>query len=232
MIAKQLIANATNLCRRLRRSLPPELKSYATGWERNGFDIGWCWSLVKSALVENRAMWMVDAEIGKHFAHLQSVRDAKEAEKGRPLSSSLPPAPPNPWATIPDDQALAAYTPPRNGADSFRRRLPQVRAPEAVQQVPSTSREPGSRRRDQTYADQVRAFLQSRVVRRGPVSVSELDRMAKSAGLLRQDQHISRSSTFCRMRKELDIDSRRVGFSGGYRVWRLRPPAWSVAGRS
>jgi hypothetical protein len=39
---------------------------------------------------------------------------------------------------------------------------------------------------------------------------------------------ISRSSTFRRVMKELDIESHRIGFGRGAEyVWRLKPPNWT-----
>jgi hypothetical protein len=58
--------------------------------------------------------------------------------------------------------------------------------------------------------------------------VRRLESMAKGEGLLDQDQPISRSSSFRRIMRELNIESRRIGFGprASYR-WRLEPPAWT-----
>jgi hypothetical protein len=84
------------------------------------------------------------------------------------------------------------------------------------------------RKRKGTKADRVRELLKTHVVRRGPTSARKLESMAKGEGLLDQDQAISRSSSFRRVMKELDIESHRVGYGpGASYVWRVKPPAWT-----
>jgi len=86
MIALELIARAQDLCRVLRRPLPTELKAYASGWQRQRYDLAWCWGMVKSALKERRPLWQVEAEIHRHHARLQSEKDAKDRKAGEPLT--------------------------------------------------------------------------------------------------------------------------------------------------
>jgi hypothetical protein len=52
--------------------------------------------------------------------------------------------------------------------------------------------------------------------------------LAKSEGLLEEDQPVSRCSTFRRAKTKLNIESKRVGYGvGAEYVWRLKPPAWT-----
>jgi hypothetical protein len=59
--------------------------------------------------------------------------------------------------------------------------------------------------------------------------VRKLESIAKAEGLLEYDQAISRSSSFRRVMRELNVESRRVGYGpGASYVWRLKPPAWTL----
>jgi hypothetical protein len=56
--------------------------------------------------------------------------------------------------------------------------------------------------------------------------VRKLESIAKAEGLLEYDQAISRSSSFRRVMRELNVESRRVSYGpGASYVWRLKPPA-------
>ena len=88
MIANELIARAEVTCRRLRRTLAPELKAYASDWPRQGDDLSRCWGLVKSALTEGRAVWQVDAAVRIHHACLQAAREARGRSKSTGLTAS------------------------------------------------------------------------------------------------------------------------------------------------
>ena len=84
------------------------------------------------------------------------------------------------------------------------------------------------RKRTGTKTHKIRELLKTHVVRRGPASVRKLESMAKAEGLLEYDQPISRSSSFRRVMKELNIESHRVGYGpGASYLWRLKPPAWT-----
>jgi hypothetical protein len=79
-----------------------------------------------------------------------------------------------------------------------------------------------------TKANGVKEILKAHVVRRGPLRASKAEGIVRSVGLLRQDQTISRSSTFRRIAAELGIESHRIGFGpGAPYVWRLKPPEWT-----
>lgn len=95
MTGHELMMRAQSLCRRLRRPVPAELGGYASHWQRQGFDLGFCSSTVRRALKEGRAMWMVDAEIRRHYAGIQAATEAKERSLCPPLlpSSTAPQKP-------------------------------------------------------------------------------------------------------------------------------------------
>ena len=56
MTAHELIAEASELCRRLGRAFPAELRAYGSDWQRQGYDVRGRWLLVKRALVGRGAM--------------------------------------------------------------------------------------------------------------------------------------------------------------------------------
>lgn len=79
MTASELVARAKELCWRSKRTFPAELGAYASTWQRQGFEMSWCWTLVKNALTEDRALWQVEAAICRRYADLQKVSDASSA---------------------------------------------------------------------------------------------------------------------------------------------------------
>ncbi len=71
-------------------------------------------------------------------------------------------------------------------------------------------------------ADAVAEFLRTGLANKGPVVVSDLEAMARTAGLLGQSQQIGHARTFKKAKKDLDIRSVRVGFGvGGRWAWVL-----------
>ena len=79
-----------------------------------------------------------------------------------------------------------------------------------------------------TTANRVKEILKAHAVRSGPIRASNPKGIGISVGLLRQDQTISRRSTFRRITAELWIESHRIGFGpGAPYVWRLKPPEWT-----
>jgi hypothetical protein len=91
MIANELTARALDLCRRVGRPFPAELRAYASDWQRQGYDLPWSWGMVKSALREGRAVWLVDVEVRRHHNQLQRDRDAKDLKAGEPLVATPKP---------------------------------------------------------------------------------------------------------------------------------------------
>jgi hypothetical protein len=230
MNAKELIARAQALCRALGRPFPTEVKAYAWDWQRQRYDLAWCWGIVKSALKERRALWQTEVEVRRHHDQLQRDRDAKDLKAGEPLAPT-PRAGQEPWWETPS---------PEQDTQSPQQNLPSSASPGGVlddldghrpcaepRQTCRARRQP-YRKRSGTKAAKVRELLRAHVVRRGPAAALKLERMAKNEGLLEEDQTISRCSTFRRVMRELNIESRRIGFGRGAEyVWRLKPPSWT-----
>src|SRR5258708_21451601 len=106
MIANKLIARALDLCARTGRPLPTELKAYASDWQRQRYDLAWCWGTVKNALREGRAIWLVDVEVRRHYARLQASKDARDLKAGEPLGTAPAPDPEGWWDTHSPERAL------------------------------------------------------------------------------------------------------------------------------
>jgi hypothetical protein len=70
-----------------------------------------------------------------------------------------------------------------------------------------------------TATDDAEHFLKA-VLANGPVKVLDLEKEARDAGLLREDQSISHSKPFRSARTTLGIDPRKLGMDGGW-VWEL-----------
>jgi hypothetical protein len=92
MNAAELIARTVDLCRRMGRPFPAELRAYASDWARQRYDLGWCWDTVKSALRERRALWQVDVEVHRHYARMQAAKDARNRAAGEPLVTTPSPS--------------------------------------------------------------------------------------------------------------------------------------------
>jgi hypothetical protein len=88
MIASELITKALDLCRRLGRPFPTELRAHASDWQRQGYDIPWCWAPVKAAPGERRSLVQVEGEVHRHHARLRSEKDARDRAAGEPLATS------------------------------------------------------------------------------------------------------------------------------------------------
>jgi hypothetical protein len=91
MNAKELVDRAQGFCRAMRRPFPTELKAYASGWQRQGYHLPWCWARVKGALREGRAVWQVETEVHRHHARLQSEKADRDRKAGDPLVASPTP---------------------------------------------------------------------------------------------------------------------------------------------
>jgi hypothetical protein len=117
MIANELTARALDLCRRVGRPFPAELRAYASGWQRQGYDLPWCWTRVKVALREGRSLWQVEAEVHRHHARLQSDRDANDWEKASDRYCLLFRRPP--WPRAGDHEANLRHLPANPSVVSF-----------------------------------------------------------------------------------------------------------------
>ena len=114
MTASELVARAKELCWRSKRTFPAELGAYASTWQRQGFEMSWCWTLVKNALTEDRALWQVEAAICRRYADLQKVSDARQRALCPPAPASSRPGSADQRA--PQDYIQAAVT--RLGLDA------------------------------------------------------------------------------------------------------------------
>jgi hypothetical protein len=222
-MAYELIERAQALCRHRGIRFPSDLRQYAHQWQRERFDLEFCWRVVKPKLTLSRPIWRAEVEIRRHHDRLQRDRDAQDLKAGEPLVTTLASGPEDWWDSqdaLDDMSSLASAGGFPNDPDDFR----PCTEPRQTQRAP---RQP-YRRRSGTMADKVRKLLEAHVVRRGPISVYKLECIAKSEGLLREDQEISRCSTFRRVMKELGVESHRVGYGpGASYMWRLKPPAWT-----
>jgi hypothetical protein len=227
MNANDLIARAEGLCRALRRPFPAEVKGYAWDWQRQRYDLDWCWGMAKSALKDRRALWQVDVEVRRHHDQLQRDKDAKDRKAGEPLAPT-PGDGQDPWCETQspeqDTQNPHQYLPSTVGVPDDLDGARPCAEPLQARRAP---RQP-YRKRTGTKAHRVRELLKAHVVRRGFIEVRKIERFAKGEGLLEEDQEIGRCSTFRRVMKELNIESHRIGFGrGAYYVLRVKPPRWS-----
>jgi hypothetical protein len=227
MMAHELIERAQTLCRHRGIRFPSDLRQHAHQWQRERFDLEFCWRLVKPMLMLSRPIWQAEVEIRRHHAGLQRDRDAKDLKAGEPLALAPGAGQETWWETQGPDQDTQnpdQYLPSTDGVPDD---LDGLRPSAEPRQRHRARRQP-YRKRTGTKAHKVRELLKAHVVRRGPASVRKLESMAKAEGLLEYDQAISRSSSFRRVMKELNIESHRVGYGprASY-IWRLKPPAWT-----
>jgi hypothetical protein len=223
MMALELVAQAQALCRRRGLRCPSDLRQYAFQWQRERFDLEFCWRLVKPLLSSGRPLWQAEVEIRNHHTRLQSEKDARDLKAGEPLVATPAPSPEDWW----DAQGALDDVPSPSSVGDLPEDPDGLRRCAEPRQTHRAPREP-YRKRPGTLAHKIRELLKAHVVRRGPTSARKLESMAKGEGLLEQDQAISRSSSFRRIMKELNIESHRIGYGPrAHYVWRLKPPAWS-----
>jgi hypothetical protein len=219
MIAHELIERAQALCRHRGIRFPSDLLQYAHQWQRERFDLEFCWRLVKPMMVSSRPLWQAEVEVRRHHDRLHRDRDAQDVK----AAESPEPGQQDSWdsqGALDDMSSPASAGGSPDDPDDFR----PCAEPRQTQRAP---RQP-YRKRTGTKTHKIRELLKAHVVRRGPASVRKLESMAKAEGLLEYDQAISRSSSFRRVMKELNIESYRVGYGprASY-IWRLKPPAWT-----
>jgi hypothetical protein len=231
MMTQELIARAQALCRHRRIYFPSDLRQYAYQWQREQFDLEFCWRLVKSHLSSGRPLWPVEAEIRRHHDRLRSEKGVRDRAAGEPLATTHATGEERWWETQGPEQVSdedpQEYLPSPTPAMGVTGGPGGDRPCAAPRQPLRPPRQPYRKRTD-TKASRVREFLKAHVVLRGPAPVLKLERMAKNEGLLEEDQPISRCSTFRRAKTELDIESKRVGYGpGADYVWRVKPPTWT-----
>lgn len=231
MTALELIARARTLCRHRRIRFPSDLLQYASQWAREGFDLEFCWRLVKPLVSSGRPLWQAEIDIRRHHDQLQRDRDAQSLKAGEPLETTPATGEERWWETQSPEQVSdedpQEYLPSPTSAMGVTGGPGGDRPCAAPRQTLRPPRQP-YRKRTGTKAHRVRELLKAHVLRRGFIEVRKIERFAKGDGLLEEDQEISRCSTFRRVMKELNIESHRIGFGrGAYYVLRLKPPGWS-----
>jgi hypothetical protein len=220
MMAQDLIERAQALCRHRGIRFPADLLQYAHQWQRERFDLEFCWRHVKPLLSSNLPLWQAEVEVRRHHDRLQRDSDAQSVKAGEPLDTTLAPGQERWWDPESPQEDVQSSASVLDDPRDFR-------PCEKPRQTPRPRRQP-YRKRAGTKTHKIRELLKAHVVRRGPTSVRKLESMAKTEGLLEYDQAISRSSSFRRVMKELNIESHRAGYGpGASYMWRLKPPAWT-----
>jgi hypothetical protein len=191
MNARELIARAQDLCSALGRPFPTEIKAYSWDWQRQRYDLGWCWGMLKCALRERRALWQIDVQVRRHHDQLQRHKDTRDLKAGEPLDTTPEPGLERWWDAESPQEDVQSSASVRNDLDG-------VGPCEKPRQTLRAGRQP-YRKRTGTKTHKIRELLKAHVVRRGPASVRKLESMAKAEGLLEYDQAISRSSSFRRV---------------------------------
>jgi hypothetical protein len=252
--ASELVARAKELCRRSKRTFPAELGGYACAWQREAYDLSWCWTLVKVALRRGQALWQVDAAVRSRYADLKAAREARERSLCKPVltshasstarqrssQGSLQAAPLHSDFDRPEDDDIeetdfwpapryeTEVSPPARQNVAPAPVSSRTKAENRTMRSEASRLHAGVTGRTDTKANRVRQFLRVHVLRDGPIAATKLERLAKNERLLREDQPISRCSTFRRVAEELNIESKRYGFgSDGSYQWRQMPPAWA-----
>src|SRR3984957_755053 len=91
MNANELIARAEDLCRHRRIRFPSDLRQYASQWQREDFDLRFCWHRVKPLLSAARPLWPAEVDIRNHHARLRDEKAARERAAGKPPVTSPTP---------------------------------------------------------------------------------------------------------------------------------------------
>jgi hypothetical protein len=167
MMAQELIARAQTLRRHRGIPLPPDLRQYAYQWQRERFDLEFCWRQVKPMLSSSRPLWQAEVEIRRHHARLQSEKDTRDLKAGEPLAP-IPGAGQEPWwETQSPEQETQNHHQYLPSTDEVPDDLDGVRLCAEPRQTRRAPRQP-YQRRSGTMADKMRKLLEAHVVRRGP----------------------------------------------------------------
>jgi hypothetical protein len=89
MMAQDLIERAQALCRHRGIRFPADLLQYAHQWQRERFDLEFCWRHVKPLLSSNLPLWQAEVEVRRHHDRLQRDSDAQSVKAGEPLDTLL-----------------------------------------------------------------------------------------------------------------------------------------------
>jgi hypothetical protein len=221
MTADALITKAKEFCRRADARFPPELCQLARQWQRERFDLKFCWCQVQPLLSAGRPIWQAEVDVRKHHAALQAEKETRDRRLNMPpRSNSL------------DEQRKshqriqAREHDPIRGGD--RPRCSSIvglgkRSP-ATQAEPRRKAGSSAAKNVATKTEKIRELLTTYVVDNGPIRSATLERIAREKGLLLRGQKMSTCTTFRRIAKELNIESLRSNL-GFYRSWRLKPPS-------
>jgi hypothetical protein len=251
MNANELIAQTQDLCRALGRPFPVEIKAYSWDWQRQRYELAWCWGIVKSALKLGRALWSIDQEIHRHYARRQAEKNAEDIEAGKPVPASSAPERERRWDPlgiphdVPSPASVGGFP---NDPDSLRSCAEPWQTHRAPRQLPSPVQEPVSdpeevrprhprrqkkpkqarRKRLDTMTADRQVWLRALFADGKSKATSLVEHLARQRGWLKPDEAISRNSPFQDARKALGIVSIRRGFGRrGRHEWMYLPPAWS-----
>jgi hypothetical protein len=234
MTANELIARAIDICRRSGRPFPTELKGYASDWQRQQYDLAWCWGTVQSALRQGRALCNVEAEVHRHHARLQAEKDARDLRAGEP-SVTIPAPGREPWCDLqstpddvpspasaggfPDDpDGLLPCAEPRQTHPAPQQQPIPVRDKISPRQ-PDCRKKPrqSRRRRDDTLTEERQVWLRQQFASAKVWPSLQLEEITRKLGWLKPSEAISQNSPFQDARRALGIKIRRRGFGRGAR---------------
>jgi hypothetical protein len=88
MMAQDIIQRAKTICRHRRIGFPSDLLQYAHQWQREQFDIEFCWRLVKPLLTSGPPLLQAENDIRRHHDQLQRDRNARDLKAGEPLETT------------------------------------------------------------------------------------------------------------------------------------------------
>jgi hypothetical protein len=224
MTAGALITKAEECCRHADTRLPTELRQMARQWQRERFDLEFCWRQVQPLLSAGRPIWQAELDVRKHHAALQAEKESRDRRLNMPpRSNSLD------EQRKPHQRVRAREHGPIRGANRPRRSsiVGLGKRSPATQAEPKRKAGPSAAKSVATKTEKIRELLTTYVVDNGPVRAAMLERIAQEKGLLLGGQKMSTCTAFRRIAKELNIESLRSNFgaSSYYRIWRLKPPS-------
>jgi hypothetical protein len=218
--ADALITKAEEFCRHAGTRFPTELRQLARQWQRERFDLEFCWRQVQPLLSARRPIWQAEVDVRKYHAALQAEKETRGRRLNMlPHSNSLD------EQRKPHQRVQAREHDPR-GADRPRRssNVGRRKRSSGTQAKRKGKTRTKSAKYIATKTEKIRELLTTYVAHNGPMRAATLERIAQEKGLLKRGQRMSSCTTFRRIAKELNIEIWRsnVGASS-YRTWRLKP---------
>jgi hypothetical protein len=219
MTADALIAKAEEFCHRAGARFPTELRQLARQWQRERFDLEFCWGQVQPLLSAGRPIWQAEVDVRKHHAALQAEKEAGDRRLNTlPHSNSLDePKKPHQRIQAREHDPIRGGDRPRRSSIVGRRKRSPGKQAELKHKAGTNAAKSVA-----TKTEKIRDLLTTYVVHTGPIRLATLERIAQEKGLLLRGQKISTCSTFRRIAKELNIE--KLGASS-YSTWRLKPPS-------